>query len=224
MIKYSLISTFLCLSTSFAFAADLKNSSLAPKLAAQLAPVVASANERFGRLPSVALTNRFSRICGGDRQSDPWVRYCSSKNVIYVDAGLAADVPDVGAQQYLLAHAYGHAIQVRHGVASFALRLIRSEPQREAELRGYVTRQVECLAGVLIAAGTSVPVKGPSDWFNSEPFRGSHWGASPIRRGPQVSIGLGARHEWYLRGRTSGQYSSCAVGEMGTTLIEKAAR
>jgi len=111
-----------------------------------------------------------------------------------------------------MAHVLGHAIQVRHGVADVALRAIRSRRSEEQALRGMVTRQVECVAGVLMATAGEQPamLRG----FGQEPFTGSHWGRDPLNQGPRVSIGLEARAEWYEIGYAARDFAACTVGEM----------
>jgi len=118
---------------------------------------------------------------------------------------------------YEVAHLYGHAAQVRHGVADFALGQIRQRRSEENMLRGLVTRQVECIAGFLMArAGMGTfDLNGA---FTEEPFTHSHWGRDPLRIGPTVSIGLDARAEWFAIGRT-GDLAACAPGEFTSDLL-----
>lgn len=192
-----------------------------PDTARAIRDVVAAANKMFPRLPPVRLTTRIADTCGRGSASRQ-VRYCASQNVIFLHAELAAEVPE-GAAAYIVAHALGHASQVRHGVADVALATIRREPQNEAALRSMVTRQVECLAGVFFARA-DMPRSRISDWFVSEPFTGAHWGAEPVSSGPRVSIGLAARDEWFARGQAAGDVSVCAVERFGSELLENAQR
>ena len=102
----------------------------------------------------------------------------------------------------------GHAIQVKYGVADIALRKITDERSREKELRGMVTRQVECIAGVLFARA-GLPNANLKRLYKTEPFTQSHWGREPLSRGPKVSIGLNARAEWFSKGQKTEQFQTC---------------
>lgn len=195
---------------------------LRPETARLLQDIVKEANDAFPNLPAVSLTSNMGAICGGDAETSTEMRYCVTQNTIFVDWALA-DRRDTAQAAYMMAHMFGHAIQVRHGVADRALAAIRAEPAREAELRAMVTGQVECLAGVLVARAGGVR-GGPADWFAEEPFTGSHWGAAPLSRGPQVRIGLALRDKWFRVGAASRDVAECAVGEMGADLLVRAQR
>ena len=173
--------------------------------------LVAATQAAFPRAPAVVIGADVSGECGGGH-GKPAI-YCTSDNRIYLRADLTGR-----AGAYALAHLYGHGLQVRYGVADLALAAIQADRAREAELRGMVTRQVECLAGMLVArAGLDLP---PLTVFHTaEPFTGSHWGRRPVRAGPQVSIGLAARAEWFARGQAAGHPAVCDVGEMSADLI-----
>ena len=176
------------------------------------------AHKTFPNLPSVRLTSQIGAICRGDGDSSTLTRYCTSDNAIYVAADLAQRV-EADMAAYLVAHQFGHAVQVRHGIADVALARITRDRAREAEYRGWVTRQVECIAGVLLKrAGARVPA------LDAEPFTGSHWGRSPMAGGPRVSIGAGERRSWLQTGHRAGDFKVCAVGEFGAELILRAER
>ncbi|NNU80524.1 hypothetical protein HMH01_08730 [Halovulum dunhuangense] len=196
---------------------------LSPETARLIRPVAEVAARDLQSMPAIRLTTRMADVCGGG-DGNPLMRYCTSENVIFVASQLGTAVPDARAASYMLAHQLGHAVQVRHGQADLALAAIRAAPAREAVLRGMVTRQVECIAGVL--HGRAFGAEGPSiaDWFGAEPFTDAHWGRAPVGGGPRVSIGLGPRDEWFRRGRMAGTLSGCAVDELGTERIERAAR
>ncbi len=173
-------------------------------------------------MPGVSLTSALRDVCGGDEGSDPYVIYCTSLNKIYVDAKLSEKKMSDAEMGYRLAHAYGHAVQVRHGIADIALATIRANRAEETALRGMVTRQVECIAGVLMRRAYGKGVAGPAAWAGAEPFTGSHWGASPVARGPKVAIGLAERNAWFEKGRDSDDFASCAVGVFSADLILRA--
>lgn len=176
--------------------------------------VTQAADASFANLPVVMDVADVSSRCQGDAGSNPLVRYCTSEDTIFFDSARVRP----RAQAYLLAHVFGHAVQVKHGVADVALALIRANRDQETELRGMVTRQVECIAGVLLArAGLLRP--DLSALFSAEPFTGSHWGRTPMSGGPKVSIGLLARQEWLDRGYGAGNPSVCGVGEMSAELL-----
>jgi len=122
----------------------------------------------------------------------------------------------------LVAHAYGHAVQVQHGVADFALAQIRARRSEEAMLRGLVARQVDCIAGFLVARAGLAPAD-LTDWMAQEPFAGTHWGRDPLRIGPQVSVGLQARADWFAAGQ-GGDLAVCAPGEFTADLLLEALR
>ena len=204
-------------------AQDVGMDGLNPKTAKAIRPIVKTANKHFTRMPQVQLTSRLVDLCNGDGETNTLVRYCTALNTIYVAADLTERLPPEGAA-YVLAHAYGHAVQVRHGIADIALAKITTDRPREAELRGLVTMQVECIAGVLVGRALPNGRGKPSDWFPTEPFTGSHWGRSPMRNGPKVAIGTAMRDEWFSKGRASRDFASCAAGEMGAELILRAER
>jgi predicted metalloprotease len=222
MITRVLLILALCAVTP-ATAQSLQMGQLSPATAKLIAPVVDAAYRMFPRLPSVRLTSSIAATCGGNADTNRQVRYCTTDNAIYVDWELAQDLPGDGRVAYLVAHALGHAIQVRHGVATDALNAIRAEPARETELRGMVTRQVECLAGVLFA-GAGIKNGSPGQWFTTEPFTDAHWGRAPMSNGPRVSIGLGVRDDWFRTGQRTGDVAACAVEEMGADKLVRALR
>lgn len=191
---------------------------LAPtSLAADFRAVSAAADAAFDRMPDVKIVARIEGECGANSRVNPFVAYCTSQNSIYLSEVAAES--EVGA--YLVAHAMGHAAQVRHGVADQALAAIRSRPSEERQLRGMVTRQVECLAGLFFALSGADKAQ-LSDWFQTEPFTGSHWGRDPLRIGPRVSIGLDQRNEWFVRGQIAHTPADCSVGEMSAELLVRA--
>ncbi len=191
---------------------------LSPATAKLLRGVTQTALKTFPNMPGVRLTSRIGAICSGDGASSTLTRYCTSDNAIYVAADLAQQV-DGDMAAYLVAHQFGHAVQVRHGIADIALARITRDRAREAEYRGWVTRQVECIAGVLLKrSGARVP------GFGAEPFTGSHWGRSPMAGGPRVSIGAAERRRWLETGYRAGDFGVCAVGEFGAELILRAER
>ncbi len=183
----------------------------APPVAADpaLDRLIASTERAFSAVPPVVQRADIGAVCGGGAQA-PAV-YCPSENRIFVRAG---------AQPYALAHVYGHALQVRYGIADIALRTIQANRPRETELRGMVTRQVECFAGMLMARAGLPPVDFGA--FPSEPFTGSHWGRNPVRDGPSVSIGAAARARWFDIGYQNAGPSVCSVDEMSAELVVSA--
>lgn len=195
---------------------------LSPATARALRALVSEAETTFARIPGVSLTSALADVCGGEG-ANPHMLYCTSLNRIYVDAKLAQRGMPEGELIYRLAHLYGHAVQVRYGVADIALARIRADRAREKDYRGWVTRQAECVAGVLAARAYGKGVKGPGRLFDREPYTDAHWGATPVARGPKVSIGLAAREEWFAKGAAAREFSVCAVGEFGAELILRGA-
>jgi hypothetical protein len=183
-----------------------------------LAKIEQAAHEMFPDLPRVRFVGDVQAECGADRGVNPHAAYCTSANVIFASPTPRGDFS--GA--YELAHLYGHAVQVGHGVADVALAQIRARRDEEAKLRGWVTRQVECIAGVIFAAA-GFPETDLRDLYDAEPLTGSHWGRNPLRVGPKVSIGLDARAEWFATGQ-KGDLAACAVGEFGAELLLEARR
>ncbi|MEO0912973.1 MAG: hypothetical protein AAFY59_08280 [Pseudomonadota bacterium] len=220
MIRSLLAALFLAFPAQ---AQDVTMAALSPETARILRPVVVAAERAFPRLPGVTLTSSLRNVCGGDAASDPFANYCTDLNRIYVaklaETGMSAD-----EMIYRLAHLYGHAVQVRHGIADVALATIRANRAEEGLLRANVTQQVECIAGVIAGRATGGRVRGPASWATEEPFTGSHWGASPIARGPKVSIGLAARNDWFLKGRDSDDFAACATERFSADLILRAVR
>ncbi len=173
----------------------------------------------FPRTPPVQFVDDLTGLCGFGNGVNKGIAYCTSQNIVFIRKKSGSDVRSA----YELAHVMGHAVQVKYGVADIALRKITEQRDRETELRGMVTRQVECIAGVLFARA-GLPHADLKRLYKSEPFTGSHWGREPLRIGPKVSIGLNARAEWFSKGQKTGQFQTCSVGEMSADLIVRAAR
>ena len=170
----------------------------------------------FSDMPSLIVQPGIKDECGGNGAANSDVIYCTSNNTVFLRDGAAN-----GA--YLIAHVMGHAVQVRHGVADIALREIRARRDEEAKLRGWVTRQVECIAGFMLARA-GMPLPDLDQAFDQEPFTGSHWGRNPIRIGPKVSIGTSERAKWLAKGHGAKSLEACAVGEFGAELLIAAYR
>lgn len=181
--------------------------------------VVETAREMFDRIPRVELVEDLSEMCGAGWQTNEYLFYCTSLNTIY--HGPQFDRRPQAS--YEMAHLLGHALQVKHGVADVALREITRRRDEEDALRGMVTRQVECLAGVLMAR-SDVAFIDLAAAFEEEPFTHAHWGRQPVNAGPQVSIGVEARQEWLAIGYAAADVAACSVGEMSAQLLIDAQR
>ncbi len=178
--------------------------------------VAQAAKLAFDRLPQVRLVDQIAGNCGADDTVNQTVAYCTTQNRIFL---VSAALDDPRAP-YMLAHVFGHAVQVRHGVADFALAQIRQRRAEEDMLRGLVTRQAECIAGFIMARA-GLPKVDLNALFREEPFTGSHWGRDPLHIGPEVSIGLDARAEWLDIGQQS-DLSACGPGEFTADLLLEA--
>ncbi len=196
---------------------------LNPAAARLIRDTVREADQTFARMPQVRLTSRIGDLCGGDADTNRLMRYCTDENVIYVADDLPDHVPGPEAAGYLLAHLYGHAVQVRHGQATRALEAIRAEPAREAELRAQVTQQVECIAGFLLVRATGYR-GGFDDWFMGEPFTGTHWGGTPMAGNAQVRIGRETRERWFRTGQQAEELSACAQPDLDAEPLRRALR
>ncbi|MBT8412138.1 MAG: hypothetical protein KJP02_10135 [Octadecabacter sp.] len=161
-------------------------------------------------LPQVRRVANMAEPCGAQGAANPRIFYCTSPNLIYI----SEDFEQSQVSVYEMAHVLGHALQVRHGIADIALREVRRRPDEEQALRTLVTRQVDCLAGFLVAHVGLWPREFETYRFKDEPFTGAHWGRDPVRIGPQVSIGLGARAQAYDRGYEARDPAVCAMGEL----------
>ena len=185
-------------------------------IADPLQDVAAAAHAAFDGLPSMREVAQIDGTCGADETVNAAMAYCTTRNQILI----ARTTKDMDAAPYMLAHLYGHAVQVRHGVADFALGQIRQRRSEEAMLRGLVTRQVECIAGFIMARAGQDDVD-LTTLFATEPFTDSHWGRDPLRVGPQVSIGLTARAAWFAIGQ-EGDLAACGPGEFTADLLLEA--
>ena len=178
--------------------------------AAQADPIAAmsdAATKAFSRMPDVVIVPQIAGNCGATPAVDQRVAYCTTSNEILVSAA-AQTLPEL---TYLLGHAFGHAVQVQHGVADIALRDIRNRPEDETMLRGLVERQVDCIAGFLTARAGLAP-NDLTDFFVADPMTQPHWGRSPLRIGPVVDVPLSARADWFGIGQ-QGDIGACAPGE-----------
>ncbi|MDX8349051.1 neutral zinc metallopeptidase [Cognatiyoonia sp. IB215446] len=177
-----------------------------------------AAKEAFDSMPPVQIVREIAGRCGADANVNPHVAYCTSQNVIFLTRE-AADQPQAA---YLVAHSYGHAVQVRHGVADFALAQIRARRDEEAMLRGLVERQVDCIAGFLVARA-GLPDADLTDWFDADPFDDIHWGRNPLSIGPVMGIDLADRDAWFQIGQ-EGDITACGPGEFTADLLVAALR
>lgn len=175
--------------------------------------VVNAARLAFDGMPVVRRVDEIAGNCGADETVHPHVAYCTSRNQIF----LTRDATALPEAAYLVAHSYGHAVQVRHGVADFALAQIRARRPEEEMLRGLVERQVDCIAGFLVARA-GLPPASLTDWFLEDPFAGPHWGRDPLRIGPEVSVDLVTRDAWFAIGQ-GGDIAACAPGEFSSDLL-----
>jgi hypothetical protein len=82
-----------------------------------VAQVEAAAQAAFDRMPSVRRVDQIAGRCGADDSVNAVVAYCTTTNQILLARGAVAS-PQT---PYMLAHVYGHAVQVQHGVADIAL-------------------------------------------------------------------------------------------------------
>ena len=176
--------------------------------------IIATAQELYPGMPQVQAVERIAGHCGATAAVNPRVAYCTSSNRIFVADGILADA----SAPYEIAHQFGHAIFVQHGLADVALAAIRSNRDQEVYLRGQVSRQIDCLAGVIYARAGFVEAS-LRGWFEAEPFTGSHWGRDPLRVGPVASIGLSARDAWFVKGQTAGHPRACKVPELPVELL-----
>lgn len=187
-----------------------------PVAADPVADVVAAAGAAFDRMPALVRVDAIAGRCGADDSVNSSVAYCTSANTVFL-AEAAIDAPQTA---YLVAHAFGHAVQVQHGIADLALAQIRSRPFDEPLLRGLVERQVDCIAGFLMARAGQMPTR-LTDWLSDDPLAGPHWGRDPLRVGPSLRLDLAARDEWVQRGQ-GGDLAACAPEGFGSDLLLKA--
>ncbi len=175
--------------------------------------VAAAADRLFARMPPAVTVAQLPGTCGADARVHPLVAYCTSRNVILV----AEDAEANAQRDYFLAHAYGHAVQVQHGVADVALGEITRRPTEETILRGYVERQVDCIAGVILKA-SGQPMPDLLSLFAQDPLDRPHWGRDPLRRGPHLDVPVAQRAQWLQSGYQQG-IAACAVGEFPADLL-----
>lgn len=175
--------------------------------------VVAAATASFDRLPQVERVQAIGTRCGAGQGVNTDAVYCTTDNTIYVTGSSAA----TDAGPYLVAHLYGHAVQVQHGVADVALRTITANRDQEAALRRDVTRMVECIAGVILAQADQ-PVN-LDQVFEDDPFSGSHWGRSPLTRGPQVHLARAERNRWLQAGFDAAHPRACDTVAFPSDLV-----
>lgn len=201
--------------------AQVKRAKLAPVLAETLTPVVVQARAAFGVRQPVILVRGLTDQCGGDKRTNALIRLCYSERQILVSVDRVANLQPAAAA-YLLAHQFAHAAKIRHGLADIAFARIAANRTDAQRLRGQVTRLVECAAGVLHKRSYPNLDQSLIDWFGSEPFADPHWGASPLWRGPKISIGLKERDRWFRIGHRAAEFSVCAQPDFSADLLVKA--
>ena len=173
----------------------------------------------FDEMPQIEEVPFVDEYCGAHRGANEDIVYCTNENRIYIRAGFWEDE----AAPYALAHIFGHAAQVAHGVASIAFNMIQTNPTQEAALRSMVERQVDCLAGYFFRKA-GLPKTSLFDIFDREPFIGAHWGRDPVSNGPKVSIGLDARDEWFQIGQGLRTPLECNVDELSAEPLKRGLR
>lgn len=178
--------------------------------------IAQAAARSFAEMPPVVWVATIAGQCGADATVNAQVVYCTTRNEILIS--MAADA--LPQAPYLVAHAFGHAVQVRHGVADFALSQIRNRRDEEQMLRGLVERQVDCIAGFLMAQA-GLPQASLTEWMSEDPLTGIHWGRDPLRLGPTVTVALRDRDIWFRQGQT-GDLRVCAPGEFTSDLLIQA--
>jgi hypothetical protein len=178
--------------------------------------ITAAATDAFARMPQVVIVDQIAEHCGADQAVDAGVAYCTTGNRILV----AVDTRDLPQTAYLLGHAFGHAVQVQHGVADFALQEIRKRPNEEVMLRGLVEREVDCIAGFLVQRA-GLPAMDLTVLFQNDPLGSPHWGRDPLRVGPVIAVPLAARADWFARGQ-EGDVGDCAPSEFTGLGVVKA--
>lgn len=180
--------------------------------------VLAAANARFAFMPTLRMVDQILGNCGGSQETHDHVAYCTTAGEILITKAARA-LPQA---PYLVAHALGHAVQVRHGVADVALATIRSNRAQESYLRTNVEQMVDCIAGVLVSQAGIAPTD-LGDWFATDPFADAHWGRDPLSSGPVISVPLDMRQEWFDMGQ-GGFIGACATEAFGAELLLKAYR
>ncbi|MEM9716985.1 MAG: hypothetical protein AAF826_10765 [Pseudomonadota bacterium] len=178
-----------------------------------------AARNLFTGMPDVQMVSEMSRHCGARPPANQSIVYCTRVNTIFVREGYRAEA----TAPFAFAHMFGRAAQVQHGVADFAFNQIQRRPDEELVLRSMVIRQTECLAGVFYARA-GLPKTRLTELYTSEPFTEPHWGRGPIASGPSVSIGFGARDEWFLKGQSSGDPLECSVEEITSSMFQRGLR
>ena len=189
-----------------------------PVVAQDVQAVAQAADALFPDMPDLQIVPQIAGNCGADTEVNASAAYCTSTNRILVADGGLADARTA----YLVAHGFGHAVQVRHGVADVALQEITRRPDDEAMLRGWVERQVDCIAGAVLAQAGG-PLPDLAALFADDPLDQPHWGRNPLSRGPHLPVPLQERQMWLATGYDSG-VAACAVGEFGADLLVAALR
>jgi len=185
---------------------------------AQAFAISDAAQKIFPEMPALKLVPDVYAHCGAAAGVNPQMAYCTSDNTIYY----RVDTDHAAHEAYALAHLYGHAVQVRHGVADVALRQITRRRDEEGQLRAWVEQQVDCIAGVLFRIAR-LPRTDLRALYAEEPMTDRHWGRNPLSQGPVASAGFAARAAWFDVGQR-GNLSACAVGEFGSDLLLRAMR
>ncbi len=113
----------------------------------------ARAGQDYDPAEVVLFRSRVQTGCGGASASvGPF--YCPADQAVYLDLSFFADLADrVGApgdfaQAYVIAHEFGHHVQLLTGVAGSVDRARSEEPERANELSVRQELMADCLAGV----------------------------------------------------------------------------
>jgi len=194
-------------------------SMIGPSFADNTRAINTAARTVFDDMPKIKEVPFVEEHCGANRGANEDIFYCTNQKTIFIRAGFWEE--PVAA--YALAHMFGHAAQVEHGVATIAFGMIQADPQNEAVLRSMVPRQVECLAGFFFREA-GLPRTSLIDLFEEEPFTGSHWGRDPVSNGPRVSIGLELRNEWFELGQGLRTPLDCTVEDLSAEPLKRGLR
>ena len=172
---------------------------------------------------TVFFTDGTETGCGqGSAQTGPF--YCPADHLVYIDLGFmqALEQQLVGttsdlAEQYIIAHEYGHHIQNLVGINGEVQQAQQNDPGRANQYSVAMELQADCFAGMWVGDVASRGLLDSADEINEALKAAAGVGDDRIQEKTQGRIDKEAwthgsaeqRQTWFTRGYNSGDPKQC---------------
>ena len=172
---------------------------------------------------TVLFTDGTNTGCGqASSQTGPF--YCPIDHLVYIDLGFmqALEQQLIGkptdlAEQYIIAHEYGHHIQNLVGISSQVQQAEQNDPGRANQYSVALELQADCFAGMWVGDVASRGLLDSADEINEALDAAAGVGDDRIQQRTQGRIDKEAwthgsaeqRQTWFTRGYNSGDPKQC---------------